>query len=144
MEQYDNTMLIRFPAKSENEGLARVAVTAFAAPLDPTVSELTDMKTAVSEAVTNAIVHGYAKGTGDVEVFCQRKEETIYIMVSDKGCGISDITQAMEPLYTSKPEQERAGLGFTIMETFMDSLEVESKVGEGTCVKMAKKLSKLR
>ena len=139
---YDNEMKTEFASKSENEIFARVCVAAFAAELDPTMSELTDIKTAVSEAVTNAVIHGYEGGEGTIYLRCGIKEDTIYIEIEDKGIGIENISEAMEPLYTSKPSEERSGMGFTVMESFMDNIEVFSKVGEGTTVKMKKKISK--
>ena len=118
-----------------------MAVSAFIMPLDPTVSEITDIKTAVSEAVTNSIIHGYDGLSGDIVLFCSYEGREIHIEISDRGRGIADIKTAMTPLYTSRPELERSGLGFTVMETFMDSLKVESLPGEGTKVIMSKKLS---
>ncbi len=133
-------MRLSFKAISENEIFARVCVSAFILPLDPKVNDMTDIKTAVSEAVTNAIIHGYSLKEGDVELYCKYIDNTVYIEVSDKGCGIEDIQLAKKPLYTSKPELERSGMGFTVMEAFMDSVEVNSKIGQGTVVKMFKKL----
>ncbi len=143
MAEYENEMRLFFTAKSENESFARIVVASFAAALDPTISEITDIKTAVSEAVTNAIIHGYEKTEGMVELFCGRNGRTLTVIVSDKGCGIPDIEKAKEPLFTSKPELERSGMGFTIMETFMDSMRIESRKGEGTSVIMTKELAKL-
>lgn len=140
--QYENEARVFFQAKSENESFARLFAAGFLAQLNPTISELTDVKTAVSEAVTNAIIHGYEKQTGLVELFCAYRERKIYIEVADKGHGISDISQAREPLYTSKPEMERSGMGFTIMETFMENVRIESTVGEGTRIFMEKTLAK--
>ena len=136
-----NEMRFSFPSHSINEAVARTCVAAFAAVADPTVAELADIKTAVSEAVTNAIIHGYENVTGTVEVRCVLSEGTITVEVSDGGAGISDIERAREPLYTSKPEMERSGMGFTVMETFMDEVSVESSPGAGTRVTMRKKLS---
>ena len=140
--QYDNEARVFFSAKSENEAFARLFTAGLLAQLDPTISEMTDIKTAVSEAVTNAIIHGYEKQEGKVELFCGYREKKVYIEVADSGKGISDIPQAREPLYTSKPEMERSGMGFTIMETFMDHVHIESKVGEGTRIFMEKTLVK--
>lgn len=140
--QYENEARVFFLAKSENESFARLFAAGFLAQLNPTISELTDVKTAVSEAVTNAIIHGYEKQSGLVELFCAYQERKIYIEVADKGRGISDILQAREPLYTSKPEMERSGMGFTIMETFMENVRIESTVGEGTRIFMEKTLAK--
>lgn len=140
--QYENEARVFFLAKSENESFARLFAAGFLAQLNPTISELTDVKTAVSEAVTNAIIHGYEKQSGLVELFCAYQERKIYIEVADKGRGIPDILQAREPLYTSKPEMERSGMGFTIMETFMENVRIESTVGEGTRIFMEKTLAK--
>ena len=136
-----NSMTVTFSSLPVNEAFARMAVSAFIMPLDPTVSEITDIKTAVSEAVTNSIIHGYDGLSGDIVLFCSYEGREIYIEISDRGRGIVDIKTAMTPLYTSRPELERSGLGFTVMETFMDSLKVESLPGEGTKVIMSKKLS---
>ena len=136
-----NSMTLTFPSLTQNEAFARMAVSAFIMPLDPTISEITDIKTAVSEAVTNAIIHGYEGANGDVKIFCTYNKDEIFIEITDFGKGIDDIEQAMTPLYTSKPELERSGLGFTVMETFMDRLEVTSKLEDGTKVTMYKKLS---
>lgn len=134
-------MTVTFSSLPVNEAFARMAVSAFIMPLDPTVSEITDIKTAVSEAVTNSIIHGYDGLSGDIVLFCSYEGREIHIEISDRGRGIADIKTAMTPLYTSRPELERSGLGFTVMETFMDSLKVESLPGEGTKVIMSKKLS---
>lgn len=136
-----NQMKLFFDAISENEGFARLVVAGFFAQINPTIAQLTDVKTAVSEAVTNAIIHGYEGKGGTVELYCAYDEETLYIEVADKGIGIGDIPQALEPLYTSKPEQERSGMGFTIMETFMDDMRVESDIHTGTRIYMQKKLT---
>ncbi|GHU69080.1 anti-sigma F factor [Clostridia bacterium] len=137
-----NHMRLAFDSRSENESFARVVVSAFMAQLSPTIEELNDVKTAVSEAVTNAIVHGYKGTFGDVEIESSLTEDGyILIEVSDAGCGIEDIEQAMTPFYTSQPEMERAGMGFAVMKTFMDDLRVESRVGEGTRVIMRKLIS---
>jgi stage II sporulation protein AB (anti-sigma F factor) len=135
-------MKLEFLNRSENESFARVAVAAFAAPLDPTVEELTEIKTAVSEAVSNAIIHAYEDDTdGIVTVECMIDEEgKVVIIISDSGIGIEDVQMAREPLYTSKPGEERSGMGFTVMESFMDKLEVESEPGKGTRVTMIKNL----
>ena len=137
---YKNNMKIQFLNKSANEGFARVAAAAFVSQLDVTVEQLADIKTAVSEAVTNSIVHGYEGMTGYITLECEIDEETVTITVTDSGHGISDIKLARQPLYTSRPELERSGMGFTVMETFMDSVEVTSSLGIGTTVKMTKKL----
>lgn len=140
--QFDNEARVFFSAKSENESFARLFAAGFLTQLDPTISELTDVKTAVSEAVTNAIIHGYENQTGMVELFCGYVGNHIYIEVADKGKGIENVEQAREPLYTSKPEMERSGMGFTIMETFMEHVRIESGVGEGTRIFMEKTLAK--
>lgn len=138
----DNKMSIEFVSKSQNEGFARVAVAAFVAQLDPTIDEINDVKTAVSEAVTNSIIHGYEnKEDGLIRIEAEINEREITIVIIDKGIGIDDIKQAMEPLYTSRPDIERSGMGFTVMETFMDDLEVESEKGIGTKVVIKKKFN---
>ena len=137
-----NAVKFVFPGISENERTARAVVSAFLVQLDPTVEELADIRTAVSEAVTNAIVHGYRKGKGDVELHLKLLENReIYLRIKDHGCGIADIEQAMEPLFTTAPEEERAGLGFAVMESFMDSLTVRSTAGRGTTVVMKKRIA---
>lgn len=137
-EVYNNEMKLEFNSKSANEAFARIAIAAFASQLDPTVEELADIKTAVSEAVTNCIIHGYDKKQGIVKISAKLKENEIIIEVSDKGKGIENIDVAKEPLYTTKPNLERSGMGFTIMESFMDKMEVESIIGLGTKVTMSK------
>lgn len=140
----NNEMKLEFDAVSENEGFARVAVAAFVTPLDPTLQEVADIKTAVSEAVTNAIIHGYAgwpeEGPGKVEVRCRLRGDVLHIEIEDKGRGIEDVEQAMEPLFTTRPDMDRSGMGFAFMEAFMDDLDVTSEPGKGTLVKMEKKL----
>lgn len=134
-----NILEVKFSAKSENESLSRVIVASFAAKLDPTLEELSDIKTAVSEAVTNSIIHGYDEDDSKfVYLRCQIDDRTVKIVVEDRGNGIEDVEQAMQPMYTSKPELERSGMGFSFMESFMDSLEVVSIKGEGTKVVMTK------
>lgn len=133
-----NEMKVEFTGSSENESFARTVVSAFVARLDPTLEELADVKTAVSEAVTNAIIHGYEKERGMVEIYGRIEENTVYLEISDNGQGIDDLALAMEPLYTSKPELDRSGMGFAFMEAFMDELHVESEPGRGTRVKMKK------
>lgn len=138
-----NEMKLEFLSKSQNEGFARVVVAAFASQLDPTIEELADIKTAVSEAVTNAIIHGYENTVGIVTIIARIIDDNkIEIEVIDEGKGIPDIELARQPLYTSKPELERSGMGFTVMETFMDELYVYSEVGKGTKVKMVKYINK--
>ncbi len=137
-----NEAKIEFLSKSVNEGFARVAVAALVSQLDPTIDVLSDIKTAVSEAVTNAIVHGYEGMMGYVTIECKIFEKgNIEIIVSDCGRGIADIEKARQPLYTSSPEMERSGMGFTVMETFMDEVLVESALGKGTKVTMRKKIN---
>ena len=135
---YENEMKLEFISKSDNESFARIAVAAFAAQLDPTIEELADIKTAVSEAVTNSIIHGYEEKEGIVKIECRLFANSIEIEISDNGKGIEDIEQARQALYTSKPELERSGMGFTIMESFMDEVKVESVLGIGTKVTMKK------
>ena len=137
MEQ-QNHMQVLFDAKSENEGLARMVVTAFMAEMNPTLEQIADVKTAVSEAVTNAIIHGYDNEEESVSLCCDRDGQQLVISIEDHGVGIEDIDQAMQPFYTTKPQLERSGMGFAFMEAFMDKLELRSKVGEGTKVVMWK------
>ncbi len=135
-------MVMEFDSSSSNESFARVAVAAFAARLDPTMEEITDIKTAVSEAVTNCIIHGYESTEGKIRVECKIQNDELFITVMDRGCGITDLEKAMEPLYTSKPELERSGMGFAFMEAFMDELKVSSMPMAGTIVQMRKKIAK--
>ena len=137
-KMYSNEMRLEFISKSSNEAFARISVAAFASQLDPTIEELADIKTAVSEAVTNSIIHGYDKKQGVVKISAWLKENEIIIEISDKGKGIENVEMAKEPLYTTKPNLERSGMGFTIMESFMDKMEVKSVVGLGTKVTMSK------
>ena len=139
-----NEMEIRFDSRSANEGFARVAVASFLTQLNPTVEEVADVKTAVSEAVTNAIIHGYENEIHKVHIRCRIEENVFMVEVCDKGKGIEDVEEAMRPMYTTKPEQDRSGMGFAFMEAFMDSVEVESVLGEGTKVKMKKAIGKGR
>ena len=136
----NNKMKITFSALSENEAFARTAVAGFVMSLDPTVEQITDIKTAVSEAVTNCVVHGYPDKSGEILLECEIISGVLHIKISDFGVGISNLSQVLEPFYTSKPLEERAGMGFTIMRTFMDSFEVESSANNGTVVKMSKTL----
>ncbi|MDD3613070.1 MAG: anti-sigma F factor [Caldicoprobacterales bacterium] len=133
-----NEMRLQFLSRSQNESFARAAVAAFAAQLDPTLEEIADIKTAVSEAVTNAIIHGYESPDKFVEIITRVYDSSVEIEVIDRGKGIDNLEQARQPLYTSKPELERSGMGFTVMETFMDDIEVTTAVGQGTRVKMIK------
>ena len=133
-----NSMRLEFPSKSQNESFARVVVAAFASQLDPTIEEISDIKTAVSEAVTNAIIHGYENRNGKVVIECKIEGNKIEVIVEDEGVGIEDINRAIEPFYTSRPELERSGMGFTVMETFMDELQIISEINKGTKVRMMK------
>ena len=138
-----NEMKLVFPSSSANESFARAAVSAFAAQLDPTVDELSDIRTAVSEAVTNCIVHAYRDTIGEITLTVRLFEgRRLIIQVKDKGCGIEDVEKAMEPMYTTDTTGERSGMGFSFMEAFMDEVEVESKVGCGTCVTMKKRIGR--
>ncbi len=139
---YENEMQLEFISKSNNEAFARISVAAFAAQLDPTVEEISDIKTAVSEAVTNCIIHGYEDTEGIVKIICKIIGNSITIEISDTGKGIENIEEARKPLYTSKPNLERSGMGFTIMESFMDEMKIESIVGLGTKVTMRKLIKK--
>ncbi|MFC7441047.1 anti-sigma F factor [Laceyella putida] len=140
-EVQKNFMELRFASRSENEAFARIAVASFISQLDPTVEELTDIKTVVSEAVTNAVIHGYEeKPEGTIYIRTEIEGTRISITISDKGVGIDDVNMARQPLYTSKPELERSGMGFTIMENFMDEVLIHSKPGHGTTVHMVKYL----
>lgn len=137
-----NEMTLSFISRSANESFARAAVTSFFVQLDPTVEELSDIKTAVSEAVTNAIVHGYKNSLGKVQINARiYPDSRIYIRIKDNGCGIPDVEKAMEPLYTTCSTGERAGLGFAVMQSFMDKVKVRSVLGKGTTVILSKKLS---
>ena len=142
--KHENEMELVFESRSVNEGFARVAVAAFLTQLNPTVEEVSDVKTAVSEAVTNAIIHGYEKEVEKIWIRCRLNEQTLYIEVEDHGKGIENIEEAMEPLFTTKPELERSGMGFSFMEALMDGIEVESNPGSGTIVKMQKIIGKGR
>ena len=135
---YDNEMKLEFISKSANEAFARISVAAFASQLDPTIDELADIKTAVSEAVTNSIIHGYENTSGIVKVEARIKDNCMEVQVSDSGKGIEDIELAKRPLYTTKANLERSGMGFTIMESFMDELKIESIPDMGTKVTMKK------
>lgn len=134
----DNKMNLEFLSISENEGFARVVAAAFATQLNPTAAELAEIKTAVSEAVTNAIIHGYENTQGTVRIEAEIHKNRLEITVIDYGWGIADIEEARKPLFTGKPELERSGMGFSIMESFMDSVKVTSRLGEGTAVTMTK------
>ena len=136
----ENSMKLEFLSKSTNESFARVAVASFISQLDPTLEELSDIKTVISEAVTNSIVHGYEDTIGKIYISVYINDREVTIEVKDKGKGIEDIEKAKEPLYTSKPQLERSGMGFTIMESFMDKLVVKSSPGKGTTIIMKKKV----
>ena len=135
-----NNVTLRFSSLSQNECFARIAAAAFISYLDPTLETLSDIKTAVSEAVTNSIIHGYEGGNGTVTMSMSVTDDIFSVTISDEGCGIPDIKKAMTPLYTSKPDMERSGMGFTVMETFMDTLNVNSSPGECTVVSMTKRI----
>ena len=136
----EDILKIEMSCKPENEGLARIAIATFMVRLNPTLEEINDVKTAVSEAITHAIVHGYEDREGIIYLEGIIKEKSIEISVKDEGVGIANIKEAREPLYTTKPEEERSGMGFTFMEIFMDEVHIDSKVGEGTEVRMIKKI----
>ncbi|CDF02866.1 MAG: anti-sigma F factor [Ruminococcus sp.] len=137
-----NEVRFSIPSLSVNESVARAVVSSFLVQADPTVEELSDIRTAVSEAVTNAVVHGYRHQSGKIEIIVRLLENrVIYIRIKDKGCGIADVQKAMEPLFTTAPEEERSGLGFSVMESFTDKLTVKSTLGKGTVVTMRKKLT---
>ena len=135
-----NEMNVEFDSIAKNESFARVVVASFITPTNPTLEEVSYIKTAVSEAVTNAIIHGYDNKPGKIAIHMVVEARSVYVEVIDKGVGIADIKQAMEPLFTTKPEEERSGMGFSFMEAFMDRLEVESTSGKGTIVKMWKEI----
>ena len=137
-----NEMRIDFTAKSENEAFARIAMGAFLLPLNPTMEEMEDIRTAVSEAVTNAIIHGYQGEVHTITIEGELMDDWLTLRVRDEGVGIADIGQAMEPLYTSRPELERSGMGFLFMEAFMDEVLVESELGKGTCVTLRKRIGR--
>lgn len=138
MEHFNDQMMVEFDSASKNESFARVVVAAFVTRLDPTLEEIADIKTAVSEAVTNSIIHGYEGKEGRIRIETVIVEDTVTIVVQDFGVGIENIQRAMEPMYTTKPDLERSGMGFAFMEAFMDELFVESEVGYGTKITMRK------
>ena len=141
--KFDNYMILEFPSKSTNEAFARSAVSCFAAQMDPTMEELGDIRTAVSEAVTNCIVHAYRDTVGEIRICVKLCEgRMIQIEIRDRGCGIENIRQAREPLFTTDAENERSGMGFTVMESFCDKVRVNSRVGRGTTVTLFKRLHK--
>jgi stage II sporulation protein AB (anti-sigma F factor) len=138
MEERKNHMHLCFDARSCNEGFARMAVAAFMTEMNPTLEQVADVKTAVSEAVTNAIVHGYSNAEKQVEMICDQMGHRMRVTIIDHGVGMEDVALAMKPFYTSKPEMERSGMGFAFMEAFMDEVTVESRPGVGTKVVMSK------
>lgn len=140
----NNEMEIRFDSRSENEGFARVSVASFLTQLNPTVEEVADVKTAVSEAVTNAIIHGYEQRVETVRIHCSIENQLFTVEISDRGKGIANVEKAMEPMFTTKPEDDRSGMGFSFMTAFMDQVEVSSEPGKGTIVKMKKTIGKGR
>ena len=142
MENIKNELRLEFLSKSSNEAFARIAVAAFASQLDPTIEEIADIKTAVSEAVTNSIIHAYPNRDGIIKIHSKLYENEVEIEISDTGDGIENVAEAREPLYTTKGNLERSGMGFTIMESFMDDLTVESIVGLGTKITMKKRIGK--
>lgn len=139
-EIMDNRISLKFPALSENERLARTIAAAFVIDLDPTIEEMGEIKTAISEAVTNAIIHAYKNNEGEISMEAFIDGEEVCYIIEDFGCGIEDIEKAREPLYTGRPQDERSGMGFSIMESFMDKLQVESTVGKGTKIAMWKRI----
>ena len=139
-----NEMQLIFDSRSTNESFARVTVAAFMTSLNPTIEEVADVKTAVSEAVTNAIIHGYEQEIHKIYIRCRTEGKTLFLEIEDTGKGIENVERAMEPLFTTKPELERSGMGFSFMEAFMDELMVTSEKGKGTVVKMSKTIGKGR
>mgnify|MGYP000118458892 CR=1 FL=1 len=135
-----NEMDLRFDARSENEAFARVAVAGFVSVLNPTLEEIEDVKTAVSEAVTNAVIHGYKEQGGTIEISCVLEKDLLKMEITDQGCGIENVEQAMEPMFTTGDAEERAGLGFAVMQSFMDKVKVSSTPGRGTRVTLTKRL----
>lgn len=135
-----NTMRITFMSKAENESFARVVVAAFMSSTNPTLEEVSDVKTAVSEAVTNSIIHGYDKIDGEIEISADIEGRNLHITIRDWGIGIEDVKLAMEPLFTTKPDEDRSGMGFSFMEAFMDKVDVCSNLGEGTTINMWKEI----
>jgi len=135
---FDNKIHISFPSSPRNTAFARICTSAFIAPLDPSISDISDIKTAVSEAVTNCVVHAYEDSSGIIEMDMALEGRTFLVSIKDFGCGMENIERSMRPLYTTKPDEERTGMGFTIMEAFMDNVDVFSEKGRGTTVKMLK------
>lgn len=137
-----NKMMLEVESRSCNEGLARIAVAAFCSQLNPTLEEVADVKTAVSEAITNCIIHAYDKETERIRIICSIREQELTVQIRDTGKGIEDVARAMEPMFTTKPGQERSGMGFAFMEAFMDEVQVDSTVGKGTFVTMKKTIGR--
>lgn len=135
-----NEMIVEFSSVAQNEGFARMVVAAFIAGTNPTLEEVSDVKTAVSEAVTNSIIHGYEDSDGRIRIKAQVTGRQVYLEIEDQGKGIEDVEKAMEPMFTTKPDEDRSGMGFSFMEAFMDKVEVESTYGQGTVVKMWKEI----
>ena len=142
MDEMTNHMHLSFDAKSANEGFARMTVMAFMADMNPTIDEMQDVKTAVSEAVTNAIIHGYCDENCQVELSCMKEGQKLTVTVVDHGVGIPNVEEARQPFYTTKPDEERSGMGFAFMEAFMDGIDIYSKVGHGTRVTMTKYIAR--
>ena len=138
----NNKILLKFPSKSKNEALARNVVACFLMELNPTLSTINEVKTAVSEAVTNAIVHGYPNSEGEITLRCEINDDLVHILIEDNGVGIENLTECLEPFYSTKSNDERSGMGFTVMKSFMDEVTVKTKINEGTTVKMTKKIVK--
>ena len=142
MEKFDNKFTLTIDAKLINEGFIRSMVAAFCVPLDPSVSEINDIKTAVSEAVTNCIVHGYAGAEGDIEITVGIRKNVLFVKISDKGIGIEDIERARQPFFTTKCKEERSGMGFTLMESFMDTISVYNNKSGGLTVELTKEIKR--
>ncbi|MBU5481194.1 anti-sigma F factor [Blautia sp. MSJ-19] len=142
MKENTNEMLLVFDSLPANEGLARITAASFCTQLNPTLEEIADLKTAVSEAVTNCIIHGYENQIKKIEMKLYYREQVLYVDITDHGVGIMDVQKAMEPMYTTKPDKDRSGMGFTFMEAFMDEVEVESETGKGTTVHMKKTIGR--
>ena len=139
-ENYENNLSIIFDSRPENEGLARMVISAFVSRLDPTLEELADIKTAISEAVTNCVIHGYNNGPGKIHMNARIQGKIVTVEIIDHGVGIENVEKAMEPLFTTKPELDRSGMGFAFMEAFMDDLKVDTRLGEGTKIVMSRKI----
>ena len=137
----ENYMRINFLSLSQNETFARTVIAAFCLPLNPSLSELNEIKTAVSEAVTNAVVHGYPDGAGEIEMVAETTENKIHIEITDNGIGIENLDKAMEPFFTARPDEERSGMGFTVMQTFMEDVKIVSEPNKGTKVIMNKTIT---